>query len=200
MSPERPQALESRWSRVIQEALNQKGYAYLVSLLSAYLNNAYNQIHYSKYSSVNLKCINKGMTMPIIKKDLRYRYCTEFCTHLGMTLIELMVVIIIIGVLATLIFPSFEQHILASRRGDGITQLLRLKIQQEAFRIENVSYANTEQLSLPTSKYHVFIVSDVSAKTYTITAKAIGSQLADETCLTMQINQSMHKTPANCFL
>lgn len=138
--------------------------------------------------------------MPLKKQGLRHLSYFERRAKLGMTLIELMVVVIIIGVLASLIFPSFEQHILASRRGDGVTQLLRLKIQQEAFRIENISYANTEQLSLPTSEYYTFVVTDESATTYTITATAKGSQLADQTCLTMQIDQSMNKTPANCFL
>lgn len=110
-----------------------------------------------------------------------------------------MVVVIIIGVLATLIFPSFQQHILAARRGDGITQLMRLKIQQEAFRLENIRYAKTEQLSLPASEYYTFTITDVSAKTYTMTAKAKGTQMADKKCLAMQIDQSLNKIPVNCF-
>jgi type IV pilus assembly protein PilE len=137
--------------------------------------------------------------MLIKTKETRNRYTPELFAELGMTLIELMVVVIIIGVLATLIFPSFEQQISAARRGDGITQLLRLKIQQEAYRIENISYAKTEQLSLPTSEYYVFIVSDASATTYTITAKAKGSQKSDKKCLVMQIDQSLNKTPIHCF-
>jgi type IV pilus assembly protein PilE len=137
--------------------------------------------------------------MPIQKKGRYSQYSVEFCSKCGMTLIELMVVVIIIGLLATLIFPSFQQHILAARRGDGITQLLRLKIQQEAFRIENISYAKTEQLSLPTTEYYTFVVTDVSAKTYTMTAKAKGSQMADKKCLVMQIDQSFNKTPVYCF-
>ena len=137
--------------------------------------------------------------MLIKEKETNHRYSPKFLTEFGMTLVELMVVVIILGVLATLIFPSFEQQILAARRGDGITHLLRLKIQQEAYRIENISYAKTEQLSLPTSEYYVFIVSDTSATTYTITAKATGSQTSDGKCLVMQINQSLNKTPPYCF-
>jgi type IV pilus assembly protein PilE len=139
------------------------------------------------------------MNMPIQNKgNISLRHFGS-CTQFGMTLIELMVVVIIIGVLATLIFPSFEKQILAARRGDGITQLLRLKIQQEAFRLDNNSYAKTAQLGLPNSEYYAFMVTDVSATTYTITAKAKGSQLADVKCLAMQIDQSLNKTPTNCF-
>jgi type IV pilus assembly protein PilE len=140
------------------------------------------------------------MNMPIQKKENNSQSYFGSCTQLGMTLIELMVVVIIIGVLSTLIFPSFEKQILAARRGDGITQLLRLKIQQEAFRLENISYAKTEQLGLPTSEYYTYIVTDVSATTYTITAKAKGSQTSDIKCLSMQIDQSLNKTPKDCFL
>jgi type IV pilus assembly protein PilE len=139
------------------------------------------------------------MNMPVQKKDKKRPYSFKFSTRLGMTLVELMVVVVIIGVLATLIFPSFEQQILAARRGDGITQLLRLKIQQEAFRIENISYAKTAQLGLPTNDYYTFDVTDVSATTYTITAKAKGSQISDKKCLVLQIDQSLNKSPAHCF-
>ena len=137
--------------------------------------------------------------MPIQEKKNNTQDNVEFRAELGVTLIELMLVVIITGVLATLIFPSFEKQILAARRGDGITHLLRLKIQQEAFRIENMSYAKTEQLGLPTSKYYTFVVTDVSTTTYTITAKAIGTQMSDETCLAIKIDQSLNKTPAHCF-
>ena len=137
--------------------------------------------------------------MPIQENENSSENNFEFRAELGVTLIELMVVIIITGVLATLIFPSFEKQILVSRRGDGITHLLRLKIQQEAFRIENISYAKTEQLNLTASKYYTFAVTNVSATTYTITAKAIGSQMSDKACLTIQIDQSLNKTPTHCF-
>jgi type IV pilus assembly protein PilE len=133
------------------------------------------------------------------KMELSNVYSKKFSTKLGMTLIELMVVVVIIGVLATLTFPSFSKQILAARRGDGVTCLLRLKLQQEAFRIENISYAKTAQLSLPNSEYYSFTVTDASATTYTITAKAKGSQTADTKCLTMEIDQSLSKTPAYCF-
>ena len=139
------------------------------------------------------------MTMPIKIQELSNQENSRSRAELGMTLIELMVVVIIIGVLTVFMFPSFEQQILTSRRGDGITQLLRLKIQQETFRLEIISYAKTKQLGLPSSKYYTFTVTNVSAKTYTITAKAKGSQISDKKCLSMHIDQSLNKTPAYCF-
>jgi type IV pilus assembly protein PilE len=117
----------------------------------------------------------------------------------AMSLVELMVVVVIIGILATLIFPSFKQQIIQSRRGDGISQLLQLKIQQESFRIENTSYASTEQLTLPSSDYYIFSVSGETATTYSISATAKGSQLEDTNCEVLTLDQSMNKTPVDCF-
>jgi type IV pilus assembly protein PilE len=53
--------------------------------------------------------------------------------NVGMTLLELMVVVSIIGILVIMVFPSYQQHILKSRRADCAIQLLRMKMQQESF-------------------------------------------------------------------
>ncbi|WP_158967084.1 type IV pilin protein [Paraglaciecola sp. L3A3] len=118
---------------------------------------------------------------------------------LGMTLVELLFVIVIVSLLAVLVLPSFQNQILHSRRGDAVTQLLRLKLQQEVYRTKNPSYASTSKLILPKNDYYTFAVSDESATTYTLTAKAKGNQLNDKTCKSMSINQSMQKQPLACF-
>lgn len=128
------------------------------------------------------------------------RRSVKFCRAMrAMSLIELMLVVVILGILASLIFPSFKQQIMISRRGDGISQLLQLKIQQESFRIENNSYASSEQLTLPSSEYYTFSVSDESATTYSLKATAKGSQLEDKSCKVLSLDQSMNKTPIDCF-
>ena len=128
------------------------------------------------------------------------RRSVKFCRAMrAMSLIELMLVVVILGILASLIFPSFKQQIMISRRGDGISQLLQLKIQQESFRIENNSYASSEQLTLPSSEYYTFSVSDESATTYSLKATAKGSQLEDKSCKVLSLDPSMNKTPIDCF-
>lgn len=117
----------------------------------------------------------------------------------GMTLIELMVVLAIVAILAMLIYPTFEGHILKSRRNDGATQLLRIKLQQESFRLNNPSYATANQLTLPQSAYYDFTIVNVSSTSYTIVAIAKGTQQADSGCQTLAIDQSMLKTPAQCW-
>jgi type IV pilus assembly protein PilE len=119
--------------------------------------------------------------------------------NVGMSLLELMVVVSIIGILVIMVFPSYQQHILKSRRADCAIQLLRMKMQQESFRLHNVSYATTSELSLPQNDYFDFSVVNVSATTYTLVAQAKGSQQKDSACQTLALDQSMHKTPLLCW-
>ncbi|MGS2720299.1 type IV pilin protein [Paraglaciecola aestuariivivens] len=117
----------------------------------------------------------------------------------GLTLIELMIAIAIVGIIAVVAFPSFQGQVTDARRGEGITQLLQLQMQQESFRLENDSYATTAQLTLPASDYYTFSVENASATTYTLKAAAKGSQTKDSDCTPLTVDQSMNKSPAACW-
>lgn len=117
----------------------------------------------------------------------------------GMTLIELMITVAIIGIIASIAIPSFQNQILDARRGDGMTQLLQLQMQQESYRLENNSYATSAQLGLPVSDYYTFTSTAVSATAYTLTATAKSSQTDDSGCTTLTLDQSMNKAPSACW-
>ncbi|MFQ3197112.1 MAG: type IV pilus assembly protein PilE [Paraglaciecola sp.] len=121
-------------------------------------------------------------------------------TEQGVTLLELMIVVAIIGIIIMLAVPSYQSQIHHSRRGDGINKLLQLHIQQEAYRIAQPKYATALQLGIPSSQYYRFTVENISAVTFTVSAIAINSQTLDRECTTLSINQSMIKSPQNCWL
>jgi type IV pilus assembly protein PilE len=61
---------------------------------------------------------------------------------LGMTLIELMAVVMVIGVLGMIAIPSYRQYVMRAQRTEAKTALLRLQTNQERFYLDNRSYSD----------------------------------------------------------
>jgi type IV pilus assembly protein PilE len=61
----------------------------------------------------------------------------------GFTLVELMVVVAIIGILASVAVPAYVNHVNRVRQGDALGALMDAKMSQEMFWGENNRYAST---------------------------------------------------------
>ena len=59
----------------------------------------------------------------------------------GVTLIELLTVVIIIGILAAVAIPSYRQYVVRSQRADATAALLALATAQEKFYLQCNTYA-----------------------------------------------------------
>ena len=64
----------------------------------------------------------------------------------GLTLLELMIVLVIVALLATIAWPGFAEHFQRVRRQDAITTLLRIQLQQEQWRAQDTDYATLAEL------------------------------------------------------
>lgn len=62
-------------------------------------------------------------------------------TQRGVTLIELVVVMVIIGILAAIAVPSYRQYVVRSQRVDAKSALLALATAQEKFYLQCNTYA-----------------------------------------------------------
>lgn len=116
-----------------------------------------------------------------------------------MSLTELMITLAIVGIISAIAIPTYQDHMTSSRRSDGITTLLQLQLQQESYRLENSSYASSSDITLPTSDFYTYSISNVSATTYTLQAAAKGAQGSDTGCTTLTLDQSMTKSPSACW-
>jgi len=99
----------------------------------------------------------------------------------GFTLIELMIVVAIIGILAGIAYPAYQDYVTRAKRADAKVALLSLQLAQEKYRANNVSYGTLFQLGLvaadtdlsmdsPDESYTIALTGTLDGSTYTITA------------------------------
>lgn len=124
--------------------------------------------------------------------------------QMGLTLVELMVVVAVLAVLAGVAYPLYTNQVQKARRADAKVALERIALAQERFYTLNGAYAgaldvSTLQLSTALAGgdsedgyYELSIVG--GGQTFTITASKTGSQAGDDDCATFTIDQLGRKT------
>jgi type IV pilus assembly protein PilE len=122
----------------------------------------------------------------------------------GFTIVELMVVVVIIAILAALAIPSYTRYIRKANRGEAQQLLMNWANNQEIWRANNTTYADTAGIGAPTHDRYTFTISNITTTTYTLTADPTGDeQVKDEEqatpCDPLTLDQSNGKTPAVCW-
>ncbi len=136
----------------------------------------------------------------------------------GFTLIELMIVVAVIAIIASIALPAYQDQILRGKRTEGKNFLLEISSLQEEFFIENVSYANSittaSQLNFtsasPSGYYNITmsvtpsgcVAGTTQCRTFSLTATPT---FTDSKCTTFTYDQAGTKgstgsgTTNNCW-
>lgn len=124
-------------------------------------------------------------------------------TQLGFTLIELMIVVAIVGILAGIAYPSYQDSVMKSRRADAEGALLGFANAMERYFTVNNTYVGAPVVA-GTDYYNLAISEDPAptASTYTLTA----TPRATDKCGTLTLTQAGVKgfngtgvTAADCW-
>lgn len=126
----------------------------------------------------------------------------------GVTLVELMIAILIIGILAAAAYPSYREFSDRAKRSEAKAMLLQIAAQQESFYLQNNIYGDLTDLGYPADA----IPSDSGAYQVTVTAFDAGNYSLQATwqlggneaskCQTLNLDGRGAKTSApkdNCW-
>ena len=138
---------------------------------------------------------------------------SRFSRQRGVTLIELMIIAVIIGILASVAFPAFRENAMRSARSDARTALQDALARQEQFFLDNKTYANTlaaiNMISTSENGYYAIAIDPATvacpiARCYSMRATPLGTQANDGDCTALIVNSTGNKTatganPGSCW-
>ncbi|MBQ4833523.1 type IV pilin protein [Pseudoalteromonas sp. MMG010] len=124
---------------------------------------------------------------------------------MGFTLVELLIVIAILGILYSVVAPSYSDYIIKSRRADVQQQLLQYSAILERQYTRMGGYP--DEYTFSTSDYYDFnYTSDATSNSsdgtsFLITASPKGAQKSDE-CGALKVDQTGEKTAnlSSCWI
>ncbi|MFV9682536.1 type IV pilin protein [Pseudomonas sp. NY15367] len=133
----------------------------------------------------------------------------SFRSTAGFTLLEVMITVVIIGILAAIVYPSYQEYVLRSNRAEGMALLNDAAARQERYYAQTNRYVNsqndidklglsaettgegesaTKTVRSATGKYTLTVAARSGTAGYLLTATPLGAQTRDTKCGNLTLN------------
>ncbi|MGD8378373.1 MAG: type IV pilin protein [Gammaproteobacteria bacterium] len=127
------------------------------------------------------------------------------CPQEGFTLMELMIVVVIIGILGAIAYPSYRHSIVKSNRAEAKTMLTDIGNREERYYFSHNAYTTdltalgytSDPAISPNKYYSVSVAAGPSGSintSYKVTATAINGQADDGECATFVLDSQGSQT------
>ena len=113
-------------------------------------------------------------------------------TQKGFTLIEMMIVVVIVGILASIALPAYQDYVKKGKAAEATGNLADLRVKMEQYFQDNRTYMGGTCAPASGAKYFTYTCSVQTATTYTLKAAGNSSEKMDNFEYT--VNQANAKT------
>lgn len=112
----------------------------------------------------------------------------------GVTLLELVVTVAVVGILAAIAYPAYRDQMMRTRRADGKAALVNAAAILERcytrFGVYNNAACEDPLGPSPDGHYVISAVGGLQAQSYTLAATPQGSQAGDATCGVLRLTST----------
>ncbi len=158
-----------------------------------------------RYRLALLRTVQPESPSPSCRTTARSQDVT---TQKGITLIELLVAVAIVGILTAIAYPSYQGQVLKARRTEGQALLLDVAGRQEQYFSNNKTFTtDMTQLGYATdpalSENGYYSVDALAGSTnsiatsYVATAARLGGQTGDTVCFDFTVDSTGHRNMTN---
>lgn len=134
--------------------------------------------------------------------------------HKGFTLVELMIVVVIVGILASIGLPAYGNYVLRGKLTEAQTELAAMRVKLEQYYQDNRTYvggcAAGTVAPLPSgTKYFTYSCPTLTASAFTAKATGVEEQGTGDFVFTIDQNNTKQTTdapanwgamPVNCWI